>query len=281
MAETATSYRCFDVSTTGGVTQLTMNRAAQANSMITEFWSELPEIVEQLDSEGKTRALVLSGEGKHFCSGMDLAVFESALVATDSAADREAFRKLVLKLQHSFSCLEHSRMPVIAAITGACIGAAVDMICACDMRYCTNDAFFTIQEINLGIMADLGTLQRLPKIIPQGLAREFAFTGAKITAQRAKEIGLVNETFESADELKQHVERVAKEIASKSPVAMTASKLALNYARDHGVGEALEHAATLQASVFDREQLLECIRAVKEKRAATFTDLKRVAELTD
>ena len=281
MTETATKYTCFDVRTADGVTYLTMSRPAQANSMIAEFWTELPRIVEELDAQGKTRALVLTGEGKHFSSGMDLAVFQSALVATNSASDREAFRKLVGKLQDAFTCLETARMPVIAAITGACIGAAVDLVCACDFRYCTNDAFFTIQEINLGIMADLGTLQRLPKIIPQGIARELAFTGAKLDAVRAKEIGFVNDVFDTADELKQKVAGIAKEIASKSPVAIAASKQSLNYARDHSVDESLCQTATLQAAIFDPQQLLQCIQAAKEKRVAQFDDLKAIKNLID
>jgi enoyl-CoA hydratase len=280
MTETATKYKCFDLSTTGGVTHLTMNRPAQANSMVSEFWSELPQIIEQLDSDGTTRALVVTGQGKHFSSGMDLAVFESALISTNSASDREAFSKLVLKLQDSFTALETARMPTIAAITGACIGAAVDLICACDLRYCTADAFFTIQEINLGIMADLGTLQRLPKLIPSAIARELAFTGAKLTAQRAKEIGFVNEVFETPEELHEKVTAVAREIASKSPVAISASKHALNFARDHSVPESLRQAATLQASIFDRDQLLTCIQAAKEKRTPTFDHLKPISTLT-
>ncbi len=164
-------------------------------------------------------------------------------------------------------------MPVIAAVQGACIGGAVDMVSACDLRYCTRDAIFRIHEINLGMMADLGTLQRLPKLLPLGIVREMAYTGDPLSAERAKAYGLVNEVFDDQPSMIEAVLKVAQKIAEQSPLAIAASKEALSFSRDHAVDEALKHGASLQASIFSMEDLAECMRAKKEKRTASFKDL--------
>jgi len=252
-----------------------MNRPEQMNSMIKEFWSELPQAIRDIEAAGKTRVIVLSSEGKHFSAGMDLSVFETGdNLKTDSPNDREKLKQLILWLQSGFNALERCRVPVIAAIQGACIGGAFDMVAACDLRYATQDASFKIQEINLAMMADLGGLQRLPYLIPDALVRELAFTGEGLSAERALALGLINEVLPNHEELLKKVMRVAEQIASRAPLAVSASKEAINYARDHNISDALLHCANLQASIFSISDLAECMRSKKEKRNPSFGDLQ-------
>ena len=217
---------CFNVEVTDGVGHIRLDRPEQLNTMVREFWMELPEIVRGLDRRGDVRAIVVSSTGRHFCAGMDLAVFTSgdtAISPTDAAEMgrlRARLRQTALMLQESFTAFERVRMPVLAAIQGGCIGGGVDMVTAADMRYASADAFFVIQEINIGMTADVGTLQRLPKIIPDGIARELAYTGRRMSAQRALEVGLVNQVFPTHEELVNGVLDIAREIASKSPLAI-------------------------------------------------------------
>lgn len=269
------AYTCFEVEIEGSVAHLRMSRPQALNSLCREFWSELPEIVGRLDEQGGVRVIVLSSTGRHFSAGLDLALLESVLASQDAelARARAGLRSLVLELQQSLSCLEKARMPVIAAVQGGCIGGGVDLISACDMRYCTADAFFCIQEINIGITADVGTLQRLPKIVPGGVVRELAYTGRRLPAARAREIGLVNEVYPSQDEMLEDVLQIAREVAARSPLAVWGSKEMLNYARDHGVAEALNYIATWQPGMLEARDVLEAFRASQERREPIFDDL--------
>ncbi len=269
------TYTCFEVEIEGRVAQLRMSRPEALNTLCREFWTELPEIVGRLDDDGGVRAIVLSSTGRHFSAGLDLALLQPGLTEHDAelARARAGLRSLILNLQQSLSCLEKARMPVIAAVQGGCIGGGVDLISACDMRYCTEDAFFCIQEINIGITADVGTLQRLPKIVPGGVVREFAYTGRRLPAARAREIGLVNEVYSSPEEMLEAVTEIAREIAARSPLAVWGSKEMLNYARDHGVAEALDYIATWQPGMLEPQDILEAFRANQEKREPVFDDL--------
>ena len=186
---------------------------------------------------------------------------------------RARLRQTALMLQESFSAFEKARMPVLAAIQGGCIGGAVDMVTAADMRYCSADAFFVIQEINIGMTADVGTLQRLPKLIPDGVAREMAYTGRRMTARRALEVGLVNEVFDTHEELLAGVLQIATEIASKSPLAVWGSKEMLTYARDHSVADSLNHIATWQTGMFQPSDMIESFTAKAEGRDPNYPDL--------
>ena len=181
---------CFDVKVTDGVATVTMKRPERLNTMIPEFWDELPALVRDLDARGDVRAVVIASTGKHFSAGMDLAVFGGGAGGSTKERGRTAAntRLNVLHLQETFSALEKARMPVLVAIQGGCIGGAVDMVTAADMRYATEDAFFCIQEINIGMTADVGTLQRLPKLIPEGVCRELAYTGRRMPAAEAKAV---------------------------------------------------------------------------------------------
>ena len=272
------TYTCFNVETKDHVAHIRMIRPERANSMIPEFWDELPKIVGQLSEGNEARAIVLSAEGRHFCSGMDLSVFagNNDVSVQDNAAhisrQRANFRTTALHLQRTFSCLEESRLPVLSAIQGACIGGGIDMVSATDLRYATQDAFFCVQEINIGMTADVGTLQRMPKLVPEGVVRELAYTGRNMSASEAKERGFVNDIYEDQDAMDDAVLEIAQEIASKSPMAIWGTKQTLNYGRDHSVADGLEYIATWNAAMFDPDDMAEAFMAQTENRDAQFPD---------
>ena len=269
------AYRCFEVEVSGKVGQLRLCRPDELNTMVVEFWRELPEIVDRLSDDGGVRALVLSSTGKHFSAGMDLSVFSSGVLTGGAEPGRANAnrRQLVLRLQHAFSSVERARMPVLAAVQGGCIGGAVDLICACDLRYASQDAFFVVQETNLAMTADVGTLQRLPTLVPHGVARELVYTGRRMPAGEAQAVGLVNRVFADHDALLAGVTEVAAEIATKSPLAIWGAKQALVYARDHAVADGLEQVAGWQAGAFQPADVLEAFAARSAGRQPEFDDL--------
>jgi enoyl-CoA hydratase len=278
---------CFDLELKDGIAHLRLCRPEAMNTMTPAFWRELPALVNQLSDEGEARVIVLSSTGKHFTAGMDLAVFtgaggvaaegggRAASEAEEPGRARTRTRQAALVFQESFNALERARVPVLAAVQGGCVGGGVDMISACDVRYCTEDAFFCIQEINLGLTADVGTLQRLPKIVPAGAVRELAYTGRRMPAQRAKEVGLVNEVYPTQEAMLAGVMEIAAEIAEKSPLAIWGSKQMLNYARDHSVEDGLEYIATWQAGMFFGNDMAEAFQAKAEKRRPVFQNNPR------
>ena len=268
-------WTCFDVTVEQKVGHVRLNRPEALNTMIPEFWSELPRVVAELSDRGDVRAIVVSSTGKHFSAGMDLSVFTSSGLSMDGEPGRRnaTFMILVKRLQETFTALERARVPVLAAVQGGCIGGAVDMVCAADMRYASADAYFVIQETNIGMTADVGTLQRLPKLIPDGVARELVYTGRRMSAQRALEVGLVNEVFDDHDALIAGVLEIAAEIATKSPLTLWGAKEALVYARDHSVPDALHQIALWQTGAFQPADMMESFAAKGEKRAPDYQDL--------
>ena len=275
-------YSCFTVSESDHVAHVQLSRPDELNSMNRAFWVELPRIINEISDAGTARAIVLSSTGRHFTAGMDLSVFSSPDLAGATHAEigrqRAQLRMTALRLQESFSCLEKARMPVLAAIQGGCVGGGVDMVSACDMRYATEDAWLCIQEINIGMTADVGTLQRLPKIIPEGVVRELAYTGRRMSAQRAYEVGLVNEVFATHVDLVEGVLDIAAEIASKSPLAVWGSKEMITYARDHSTADSLNYIATWQTGMFQPPDMLESFAAQAEKRDPVFEPLLPVRD---
>lgn len=270
------SYTCLDVEVKDHIAHVRFNRPDALNSMTRKFWGELPRALREIDATGRARVVVISSTGKHFTAGMDLAVFSGDSLpsgAEEAGRLREALRRSVLELQDSFSAIEQVRMPVLSAIQGGCVGGGVDLVCACDMRYCTKDAFFCIQEINIGMVADVGTLQRLPKLIPAGIARELAYTGRRMSAARAKEVGLVNEVYEDQTAMLASVMQIAGEIAERSPLAIHGSKEMLNYSRDHTVSDSLNYIAAWQSGMFQPADMIESFAAKSEKRQPVFENL--------
>ena len=279
-------YECFDVEVNDKIGHIRMIRPDKANSMVASFWRDLPEIVDGLSASGSVRAIVLSAEGRHFCSGMDLSVFGSddTIGPSGASADghrsrrNERFRSTALKLQDSFSCLERARVPVLCAIQGACIGGGIDMISAADLRYATDDAYFSIQEINIGMTADVGTLQRMPKLVAEGIVRELAYTGRTWSVAEAQAAGFVNAVFPDHETMMTSVMATAAEIASKSPMAVWGTKQTMNYTRDHSVADGLEFVANWNAAMFDTDDMAEAFAAQMEQRAAEFPDLWPLSE---
>ena len=273
---------CFSLTLDKHIAHLVLNQPAAFNTMGPTFWRELDELLTQLHRQGLARVLLISSTGKHFSAGMALETFSGAIQMDDQSPEgRAAVFDLLTEMQATFTRLETLRMPVIAAIQGGCIGGAVDMVTACCLRYATADAFFCIQEINIGMVADVGTLQRLPKLIPLALVKELAYTGRRLSAQKALAYGLVNEVFESHETMLEAALQCAAEIAAKPPVAIWGSKQALHYARDHSVEDSLRQMGWLQGAVWSNKQVLEAVSAMKGKRPAEFAPLRPLQSFLD
>ncbi|MEO1252028.1 MAG: crotonase/enoyl-CoA hydratase family protein [Pseudomonadota bacterium] len=274
------SYSTFDLSIEDRIAHLRLNRPDKANAMNRAFWREFPEAINQISDQASARVIVLSAEGKHFTSGMDISVFmEGGLVVggDNPQVNAEAFRRHIHELQGTFSALENARQPVLAAIQGAAIGAGVDLATACDCRYASADAYFSVRETAIGMTADVGTFPRLMKVIPEGWARQMAYTGERVDAARAKEIGFVNEVYEDADTLLDGVMEIARQIAGHSPLAVAGAKRMANYARDHSTTDALDYIATWNAAMLRPQDIQESFIAKSEGRAPQFADLKPAA----
>ena len=254
-----------------------MNHPERHNAMTPAFWAEIPQLFRQLDEAGGVRAAVLSSEGKHFTAGMDLGVFAGAgTLGTASVLAREQFRQQLRKLQASFTAIADVRFPVIAAIQGGCIGGGVDLATACCLRYCSREAWFCIHEINIGMMADVGTMNRMPKQIPEAVMRELAYTGDRLGAERAERLGFVNGLFGDHAATVAGALAVAHKIAARAPVAVAASKEMINYTRDHSVAESFTYINALQPGVFDPEDIARAMVAQKAGQPAEFADLPAI-----
>ena len=280
-------YKSFTVEVKDHVANLVLSRPDELNTMSRDFWVELGEVLEEINKNSEVRVVVMSSTGKHFCAGMDLSAFSNGVdnipdeKKPDHARIGEAVYRVAKELQGYISSLEKIRVPVIAAIQGGCIGGAVDLVTACDIRLASKDAFFCIQEINIGMAADVGTLQRLPKIIPDSKMREMAYTGRRMYADEAKETGLVSDTYESQEEMLAAANELAKVIASKSPVAIYGLKAVMNYSRDHSVSEGLEYNALWSGAMLSQKDMTEAITANMEKRDATFNDLVEIKKFNE
>ncbi|MEL7546499.1 MAG: crotonase/enoyl-CoA hydratase family protein [Pseudomonadota bacterium] len=270
------TYECFSVTIEDKVAHIQMNRPDAMNAMNKAFWNDLPTIVNDINDNAKARVIVISSTGKHFSAGMDLSVFTSN-GGTPEGADRyvlaEMFRSNIRQIQSSFNCLEDARMPVLFACHGGVIGGAIDMISAGDIRYCTKDAFFCIQETNIAMTADVGTFPRLQRYIPEGWVKQMSYTGERVSAEKAKEIGLVNEVYETHEEMLDHVMGIAREIAAKSPLAVTGCKVLINYGRDHTTAEVLDYIGVWNAAMFPPSHMKEAFEARAERRDPDYPDL--------
>jgi len=259
----------------GAVAVLTLNRPEKANAMEEAMWHELRDAMRHADGTDAIRAVVLRGAGKHFTAGIDLAMLEglaARLRDEDGARSREKLRRLILDLQDTLTSIERCRKPVIAAVHGACYGGGIDLVTACDMRYCSADAKFSVKEIDVGMTADVGTLQRLPRLVGEGMARELAYTGRVVDGAEAKAIGLVNRCFETPEALFEGAMAIAGTIAAKSPLAIRGCKEMITYARDHSVADGLNYVATWNAAMLLSRDLQESAQAAREKRPPVFGD---------
>ncbi len=263
-----------------GVAHLQLARADRLNTLTPAFFTRLRDTVTALDEAGRTRALVISSTGRHFSAGMALEVFDGGMpmLDTGSARRRLAFQDGLRRLMRCVDVLDEASFPVICAVQGGCIGGAFDLAVACDIRVASANAFFTVQEIQIGMTADLGVLQRLPRLIPPGVARQLAYTGERLGAERALALGLVNAVLPDAEALHAHALALARQIAEKSPLAIAGSKRALNYARDHGTAEALQQMTLLQSAIFDHDEMRRAIAAWKAKALPAFEPLAPAAK---
>ena len=249
-------YECFELSETEGVAHLKLSRPERRNAMTAAFWTELPAIVRGL----KARVMVLSSTGPHFCAGLDVSMFGSGALGTESVEARRRFKSKLEELQASLNSLSEAPFPVIAAVQGGCIGGGVDMATACCLRYATRDAYFVIQEINIGMMADVGTFNRMPKQLPEAVVRELGYTGDRLGAERAERLGFVNGLFDTHEQLVAGALEVARRIASKAPVAVAATKNMISYTRDHSVAESFDYLNALQPAIFDIEEIKRALQ---------------------
>jgi enoyl-CoA hydratase len=269
-------YKSFNVTLENKVAHVQFSRPEAMNSMDKAFWQELPACMRDIESQTDARVIVISSTGKHFSAGMDLSVFSDTSTmpqSKDQSRMAEGLRRLVLQLQAALSALEEIRLPVLTAIQGGCIGGALDLVCASDSRYCTADAYFTIKETELGMTADVGTLQRLPKLIPAGIVKELAFTGRKFAAGEAHQFGLVNRVYDDQESMLTGVMEIATQIAVNSPLAVTGCKEMLNYSRDHTVADSLNYMATWQAGMFRPNDMMKTFQAKAMKTQAEYDDL--------
>ncbi|VVN20038.1 Short-chain-enoyl-CoA hydratase [Pseudomonas fluorescens] len=269
-----TEYTAFTVELTENIAHVQINRPEKINAMNAAFWQEIIEIFQWIDDTDAVRAVVISGAGKHFSSGIDLMMLASLAnqLGKDVGRNARLLRKTILNMQASFTAVDNCRKPVLAAIQGYCLGGAIDLISACDMRYCSSDAQFSIKEIDMGMAADVGTLQRLPRIIADGVMREMAYTGRHVEAQEAHQIGLVNRLYPDHAALLDGVFAIAREIAGKSPIAVAGSKQMLNYMREHSIADGLEYIATWNAAMLQSEDLRVAVAAHMSKQKPTFAD---------
>ena len=279
------NYESFRYTSEEGVGHLILDKGEDLNKMTMNFWYELPRILDEIDKDASLRVLILSSTGKHFCAGMDLKNFgtlgndaEKKTNVPDKARIGESLYRVAKELQDMLSKLEKLRIPVLAGIQGGCIGGGLDLVTAADMRFASKDAFFCIQEVNIGMAADIGTLQRLPRVIPEGKVRELAYTGRRMPAGEALEAGLVNKVYESHEEMVSGLKEMAAVIASKSPLAVYGTKAILNFSRDHTIAEGLEYNALWSGAMLPQEDMAEAMMSNIEKREPEFKDMQEIKD---
>ena len=279
------SYECFDVSIEDQVAHIRLSRPGKRNAMSPSFWTDLPEIVRDIDENAKARIIVMSadttGDRPIFSAGIDVSMFSSGGMSGNDKNNPQhgaAFYQNVLRLQNSFTALENCRIPVIAAIHGGCIGGGVDLITACDMRYGTSDTYITIYEINVGMTADVGTFPRILNHMPEGVVRELAYTGRRMDAEECERRGLFNMVYASDEAMMDAVMATAREIASKPPLAIYGCKRIITYARDHSTADTLDQIGVWNMSMLIPSQMIEAMVANGQKQPGKFSDLPKPAK---
>jgi enoyl-CoA hydratase len=272
---TTPSFETLIVTLEDHIATVRLNRPEKANAMNAAMWQEIRQAFTWVDATPEARVAVLQGEGRYFTAGIDLQLMMGLGPQIANECDgrtREALRRVILDMQDTLTSLERCRKPVLAAIHGGCIGGGIDLITCADMRYCSADASFTIKEIDIGMTADVGTLQRLPRLVGEGITRELAYTGRTFDAAEARSIGLVNRVFDSREALVAGVREIAATIAAKSPLSIRGTKEMITYAREHSVADGLNYIATWNAAMLMSKDLTEAMTANLAKRTPTFKD---------
>ena len=258
-----------------GVAQIRFNRPDKANALNATMWRELREAMHWLDTTPEARVGVLSAAGKVFCAGIDLEMLQSLQTAAADPCqgrEREKLRRSILDIQDTVTAIERCRKPVLAAVHGACVGGGIDIIAACDMRYCSEQAWFSVKEIDVGLVADVGTLQRLPRLVGDGMARELAYTGRRFSAAEAERMQLVNAVHSTPEALFDAVQQLAQQIASKSPLCVRGTKEMIGYTQNHSVADGLNYVATWNAAMLFSDDLQEALQAAKDRRPGRYRD---------
>ena len=276
----------FDIEFLGHVAHIRLNRPEKRNAMNWDFWRDLPRIVGDIDTYARARCILLSSTGPVFSAGLDLSLFGQDVFASSKTAKMnekelqtpQNFMSFLSFLQDSISSLQKARIPVICAIQGGCIGGGVDLICSADIRLATNDAFFSIRETKIGMVADVGTFPRIVKLLPEGIVKELAFTGRNFSAQEAKEYGFVNKLYENHDSLIEGALEIAYEIASNSPAAVYGCKRVIDFSRDHTIDEGLEWINMWNASMLSQSELMEGFQSYKSKKEGNFAELPKLKD---
>lgn len=269
------AYTFYQVEKKPPIAWVYLNRPEKKNAMHLPAWSELIPIMKELDEDDQVRVIIIAARGTMFCGGIDLVgmipALPELLEKEQKGGVKFSLYPKILKMQDGLSCIEQCRKPVIAAVHGMCIGAGLDMICTCDIRLCTDDAEFSLREVAVAFVADMGVLQRISNIVGQGVARELAYTARNIPAKRALAVNLVNETFPDQDSLMKGAEQMAMTIAENSPLAVQATKLVLNQMFAAQVRESLVFNAAMSACIIPSNDLFEAVGAFSQKRKPKFT----------
>ena len=270
-------YSCFDEIFDNQLAHIILNRPEKRNSMTTDFWKEFPEIVSDINQEGIIRVIIISSTGPHFCSGLDLSIFQSDLLDINKEKANKAIllNNYIEILQNALNILQECRIPVITAIQGACIGGGLDLVCASDIRLGTKDSYFSILETKLGLVADIGTFPRLVKLIPDGLVRELAFTGRNFNSNEAKLSGFLNNVYPDQKSMINAAFELGKEISSNSPKVVFGCKEAIKFSRDHTTAEGLDWIKMWNSAMFNMKEVEESFKAKIEKRTSNFDNLPK------
>lgn len=270
-------YQTVELHVEQGIATVALNRPERANAFNRALWDDLRQVFKDIDAMSNVRVVLLTGNGKHFCAGIDLDMLgdmQELLGGDDACRGRasDALRRHILDLQDVFNRVANCRVPVIAAVAGACIGAGVDLAVACDLRYATRDARMCLKEVDMAIVADVGAVQRLPRLIGDGRAREMIYTGREVSGVEAETMGLVNKAFESADALQAAALATARVLAAKSPLTLRGCKESILYSQEHSVEDSLAHVALWNAGMMMSDDLVEAVAAQREKRPPVFRD---------
>ncbi len=269
------SYKSFKLEVENHIATISFNRPEKANSLDMDSWKELKEVFDEVAEMPAARVVILRGEGKHFCAGIDLQTLmgvPTSFKGTCEGRKRTQIRKFIETIQESITAIEDCRKPVIAAIHKACVGGGLNIVTACDMRYCTDDAFFSIKETKLGLVADIGVLQRLPYIINPGMMAELSYTGRQFGGQEAQAMQLVTKSFETQEAMMEKVQGLAAEIAANSPLVVRGVKEVLLYQRDHSVEDGLKYVAAWNAGMIISNDIMQAMQANFTKQTPVFED---------
>ena len=270
-------YSCFDVNFDNYLAHIILNRPEKRNSMTTEFWNEFPKIISDINQEGEIRVIIISSTGPHFCSGLDLSLFQSDLININKEENNKPIllTNYIEILQNALSILQDCRIPIITAVQGACIGGGLDLVCASDIRLGTKDCHFSILETKLGLVADIGTFPRLVKLIPDGLVRELAFTGRNFYSNEANLSGFLNNVYPNQKNMLEAAFDLAEEISSNSPMVVYGCKEAIKFSRDHSTEDGLNWIKMWNSSMFNMKEIEEAFKAKIEKRPGKFNKLPK------